>query len=164
MTMTNDEFIAHYGMSKDDAIQHYGVPGMKWGKRGSKASSDSGGSGGPKFGGAIDKKALKNLDRQSKEKDKAERSAAIDKARFDYNTKGRSRYLEAKATYKRDKHVIGKREAKKAFDKVKAQNLEDYAIGSQAKDGKEATKAILATVGVVVAYSVLGATLSKASR
>lgn len=143
----------------DDFLAHHGVVGMKWGKH--KAQSDSGGSS---SGGASDKtgptrRDLKALDKASKKADIAERNAQIDKARSDYNTNARKNYLDAKAQYKIDKQTIGKREAAKAFNKVKDKNMEDYYVAQQAKSGKEATVAIVATVGAIV----LSAALKSAS-
>lgn len=46
MSDTVDAYLAHMGVEVDDEIKHYGVPGMKWGKR-KAASSNTGSSSGP---------------------------------------------------------------------------------------------------------------------
>lgn len=155
MTMTNEDFIAHYGMTKDDAIAHFGVKGMKWGSR--KASGDSGGSG----GNTSTKAALKSLDKQTKAREKeagdafmAERAKAIDGARARQKTQ-RADLKAAKATYNRDKHVIGKRAAKNALRKVRAEKMMDNEMASELKDGKEVALAVVGIVGLTVLTGLL---------
>lgn len=152
--MNETDFIEHYGMSKEDAIAHYGVPGMKWGKRGAKATSDSGGSGAPSMGGGIDKQRLKALDKQSKAADKADRLNTIDSARS-RNLTARKDWKAAKQTYKADKAVLGKREARKALNKVREQQLKDQETASQLRDGKEVALYVVAAIGVSVVSSLI---------
>lgn len=35
------EFLAHYDVGDDESLAHYGVPGMKWGKRKSRSARSS---------------------------------------------------------------------------------------------------------------------------
>lgn len=137
MAETADEFLAHFG-----------VVGMKWGKH--KAQSSSGGDSGGGGAAKPARRELKALDKASKKADIAKRDAEIDKARENYNNNARKNYLDAKAQYKIDKVTIGKREAAKAFNKVKDQNLADYHNSQLAKSGKETTTAVLVTVGAIV--------------
>jgi len=137
MAETADEFLAHFG-----------VVGMKWGKH--KAQSSSGGDSGGGGAATPTRRDLKALDKASKKADIAKRDADIEKARENYNTNARKNYLDAKAQYKIDKVTIGKREATKAFNKVKDQNLLDYQNSQLAKSGKETTTAVLVTVGAIV--------------
>jgi hypothetical protein len=139
----------------DEFLAHFGVVGMKWGKH--KAKSDSGGSS---SGGAAEKSGptrrdLKTLDKASKKADQQAHNAKIDKARAEYDANARKNYLDAKAQYKIDKATIGKREATKAFNKVKDKNLADAEIANQAKYGKERTTALLVSAGSVVLSGVL---------
>jgi hypothetical protein len=135
-----------------EELKHFGVKGMKWGVHRSESSGgSSGGSAGP------DKKQLRALDKQSREKDKAARDAEIETARQRYNDNARSDYLKAKDQYKVDKKTIGKREAAKKFDAVKLKNMSDFEIANQAKSGAETVGAILGVVGTVALAGLLSA-------
>jgi len=115
-------------MNTEDFLEHHGVKGQKWG--------------------------IQNISRQhqinkaSRATDRVKRNNEIDAARARYNTSARTNYLKAKDQYKVDKLVVGRREAKKALQKVKNKNFEDALISQQAKSGKETTTAILTTVGL----------------
>lgn len=128
----------------EDFLAHFGVKGMKWGKRKSSSSSD---------GESASRSELRSLNKASKAKDKAARDKEIDEARSRYETGARDKYKAAKAQYQIDKATIGKREAAKAFNKVKDENLADYNAANQAKSGKETAMLVLSTVGAVVLYS-----------
>lgn len=135
----------------EQELKHYGVPGMRWGKRkGPTSSSDAPGNSGP------NRRDLKALDKQTKARQKAERNEVIDKARAEYNDNARKNYLDAKAQYKTDKAIIGKRAAKEAFDKVKMKNMLDAEVASQAKSGKETVNALLISAALgAVAYTAV---------
>lgn len=128
----------------DEFLAHFGVKGMKWGKRNSSSSSE---------GGTSSRSELRSLNKASKAKDRADRDKGIDEARARYESGARDKYKAAKAQYQIDKATIGKREAAKAFNKVKDENLADYNAANQAKSGKETTMLVLSTVGAVVLYS-----------
>lgn len=146
MAETAEEFLAHHG-----------VVGMKWGKHKAKSDDGGGSSSGGSEKAAPARRELKALDKASKKADIAKRDAEIDKARTNYDQNARKNYLDAKAQYKIDKVTIGKREAAKAFNKVKDQNLADYNTGQLAKSGKETTAALLITVGAIALGGVAGA-------
>lgn len=135
----------------EQELKHYGVPGMRWGKRkGPSSSSDAPGNSGP------NRRDLKALDKKTKAQQKADRNEAIDKARAEYNDNARKNYLDAKAKYNVDKHVIGKRAAKEAFDKVKMKNIVDAEIASQAKSGRETVNGLLISAALgAVAYAAV---------
>lgn len=143
--------------SVEDFLEHFGVKGMKWGKR--TGGSDEGGSGGSS--GGADRKGLRLKDKETYQKDRAQRSSDIQAARDRFSSgEARKDYKEAKAQYKADRVVVGKREARKAFDKVKAKNQSDYELSQELKDGKEVAKLIVGTVaGAVIASSLRGAFL-----
>jgi len=80
----------------------------------------------------------------------------IDEARARYAASSRSNYLKAKAQYKIDKKTIGTHAAKQKFNEVKLGNQIDYAIATQVKSGRERTKTILLTAGLITVAAVLG--------
>lgn len=138
-------------MSEEDFLDHAGVKGMKWGHR--KAA-------GPKLGpdGKPQKtrKELRALDKASigRDKEKLKKDlAANDKEIATARAKVKSgenakMFADAKAKYKIDKKVIGKREASKALEEVRTKTLATYAKSKEAKSGAEATAAALVTIGV----------------
>jgi hypothetical protein len=116
----------------DDFLEHSGVKGMKWGER-------------------------RAVNKASKAADNEKRNTAIDAARKEYSTNARKNYLDAKATYKTDKNVIGKHAAKKAFDAVKQKNIDDASVAQQLKSGKETRKAVMQVAGAMVVVGALSA-------
>lgn len=123
-------------MSEEDFLEHAGVKGMKWGVR-----------------------------REAKKIVKSETNAVRDKsitdARVRYEKSARSNYLNAKGNLKdikRQKKTMdpveyerAKVKAKAALEKVKAQNVADYELGSKNKSGAETAVAAAATTAVVLA-------------
>jgi hypothetical protein len=118
-----------------DDIAHFGVRGMKWGVR-----KNTHGSSQP---------SNRQLNRASKAREKAARDAEIDAARKRYNTSARKNYVKAKAQFEIDKKNLGSREARKILNKVKDKNIRDFETASQAKSGRETTKSVLGTVGLI---------------
>ena len=140
--------------AEEFVLQHYGVMGMRWGKHTAATAA-----GTPV---AKSRKELKALDKQSKAKDTAARDKAIDSARARYKENARKDYKAAKAQYKIDKMVIGKNEARKAFNQVKAKNIRDADLANQAKSGKETVAAIIGAGVLAVAYVGLTAAANRA--
>lgn len=126
-------------MVHEDDLAHYGVAGMKWGKR-----TRSGGTS---------NKQLRSMDRQSKKNDRAARDGEIDAARDRNKTVNRGKLKEAKATYKSEKHTIGKREARKTLNKVRSDVVSDIQTAQLSKSGKERA---LAMTGAGVGALLVG--------
>lgn len=140
--------------SLDDALAHHGVLGMKWGHH---KAMPAGGSA----PGSAPAPTNRQLNKASKQKDKAARNAEIDAARQRYNTTARANYVKAKDQFKADKKTIGTREARKKFNEVKQKNVDDFEIANQAKSGRETTVAVLGVVGLVAVSSILRAAASR---
>jgi hypothetical protein len=143
-----EEFLEHAGitadMSGDDILEHFGVKGMKWGKHTARPE------------GAKTRSELRSLDKASKLKDRADNDSAIDAARARVKSGATRQDLkDAKAAYKSDKQVIGKREAAKAYNAVKERSYADLAKSEEAKSGKEKVTAVLLTVGSAVVIAAL---------
>lgn len=131
----------------NDFLEHYGIPGMKWGKR--NASGDA--------GGGSNRSNLRSLDKQTRQKDRDAHASEVDAARARFKSGDAKReYKDAKATYKEQRNIVGKAEARKAFDKVKERNFADAQKSNEYRDGKELGTAIaLSVVGAVLMSSVL---------
>lgn len=153
MTNSTDQVMVHAfsgDLNSPEAaafLAHYGVVGMRWGKRKAAGSTSA----------TPTRKQLRGMDKASKKADKAAHNAEIDAARERYKTSSKKNYKEAKAQYNIDKKLIGKNEARKALDKVKDQNIKDYATAGQLKYGKETAVKALADVGFSVATLLIEA-------
>jgi len=118
----------------DDFLAHYGVSGMKWGKR----------------------KALRGLDKAEKAKMRAKQEKDVTKARTKLKSgEAKAEYKAAKAQYKADRQVIGKVAAKKAFNKVKAKNMDTINKANEFKNGKEVAAVVALSVGAVAISALL---------
>jgi len=145
--LSETEFLEHmsasYGMPLDEYLEQAGVKGMKWGRR--KATSDSDAP-------TKTRSELRGLNKASRKADNVTRNAEIDGARERFNSgTARSDYKSAKATYKSQKQVVGSREAKKAFQKVKDKNFADYDKSQEVKAGKETA---IVAVAAVAAFAI----------
>jgi hypothetical protein len=91
----------------DEYLAHYGVKGMRWGKR-SASSSDS--SGTPKKS----RKELRVLDKAERARKNKEQDSKIEDARNNLHKEAQA-YTTAKKKYDVDRKVIGKEAAEKAL-------------------------------------------------
>lgn len=133
-----------------DELAHFGVKGMRWGHR--KPQDTSGGGA-----GSAPPKSNRQLNKEFRKDANAKRDAEIETARANYNQNARQRYLSAKAQYKQDKKTIGSAAARAKFNEVKQQNIDEHAVASQAKSGKETTIAVLGLIGGVALVALSGA-------
>ena len=133
--------------SPQNMLVHYGIRGMRWGER--KAQ----------------RQHLRSLDRASKARDRASDNAAIDSARARLASGKTERDLRAaKAKYKADRKVIGKREAKKALFKAREKAIRDIELAETTKHGSERTGAVLGLVGAAVVVAGVNAAAISALR
>lgn len=156
--MSEDEFLAHINatpdMTEDEFLEHFGVKGMKWGQTRSGMTLPNGQT----VATRSDRRAM---DKASKKADTAANNSAIDAARGRIASgKNAQAYKDAKAQYKMEKLVIGKREAAKAFQKVKDKNIADYDKSSEKKSGRETVMAVLGAVAATAAIVAFKAATS----
>lgn len=138
----------------DNYLEHYGVKGMKWGKRSSSSSSS-----GSKPGKS--RKELRALDRtarkEAKAKAKKDWDDDIEKARNDLDGKAQ-KLQEAAKQYKTDKATIGKVAAKHAL-----RDVEDDFINTFNKASLQTTKEAHASLVVGVGLLALSAIVPVAA-
>lgn len=130
-----------------DELVHFGVKGMRWGQR--KAPGQMSG---------------RQLNRASRQADKAARNASIDAARQELAS-GRPRQAikDAKVQFKQNKRTLGRREAKKPLIEARQRALELDHLARQHKHGAETTLAVLGVVGGVAASTILRAAAHSAT-
>ncbi|UYL88206.1 hypothetical protein SEA_LILHUDDY_11 [Arthrobacter phage LilHuddy] len=135
----------------DNYLEHYGVKGMRWGKRQSSSDSSSSSSG-------KSRSELRALNKAARAKGREERKAAAQKERDDYDNKIESarnrvdddarKYNEAKQQYKTDKKTIGKVAAKQILKKHEDQFIDSWNTATLATT-KEAQAQMIAGVGLL---------------
>lgn len=140
--MTEDEFLAHYATLSDreDILEHYGVPGMKWGKR----KSADGGSSRPS-------RAEKKLDRLEERNRIVEARGARYGHREAYN-RAATKLNAATASGKNVK------EAMRAYEKARNTVIDNEKMARKRTHGEKVlTGVVLGVVGARVASSALRA-------
>lgn len=136
----------------DNYLEHYGVKGMRWGKR--SGSSSSGGGGEPK-------KSRKEARAQVK----AERKAVqeVFKKQWDDDVLGARERLgaegqklsEARKQYKIDKKVVGKAAAKKVLNEHKDKFTTTFNTATL-QTHKEAHQQMVTAVGLMALGGIVG--------
>ncbi|QPX62475.1 hypothetical protein SEA_TRUCKEE_11 [Arthrobacter phage Truckee] len=142
----------------DNYLEHYGVKGMKWGKR-SRSSSDSGSSDAPKS-----RRELRALDREHRKTERAkarkEWDDTIETARNDLDGKAQ-KLNEASKQYKIDKHTIGKAAAKDILREHEQDFIETWNVASL-QTTKEANRSLVIAAGTaVLSAALLGASAAS---
>ncbi|UGL63240.1 hypothetical protein SEA_TOKKI_11 [Arthrobacter phage Tokki] len=143
----------------DDYLEHYGVKGMRWGKR--QSSSDSSGSSGPS------RKELRALDKQNRKAARAEARKKwdddIETARNRVDDDAR-KYNEAREKYKTDKKTIGKVAARAILQEHEDQFVESWNTATLTTT-KEAHAQMFATVGAMaLSAAILGVSAAASNR
>lgn len=143
----------------DNYLEHYGVKGMRWGKR-SSSSSDSGSSDAPKS-----RKELRALDRAHRKAEKAkarkEWDDDIETARDELDGKAK-KLNEASKQYKIDKQTMGRAAAKDILRDHEEDFIETWNKASLSTT-KEANRQLIVAAGTaVLTAALLGA--SSANR
>ncbi|ALY08610.1 hypothetical protein CAPNMURICA_10 [Arthrobacter phage CapnMurica] len=140
----------------DNYLEHYGVKGMKWGKKSSSSSSSSSSEGQPKS-----KKELRALDRANRkairEKARKEWDDDIVKARGELDGKA-EKLREAAKQYKVDKTTMGKVAAKHILRDHEDDFIETWNKANLTTT-KEANRQLIGAAGAIVLSAVVvGAT------
>lgn len=120
-------------LDHEEFLDHHGVKGQKWGIR-----------------------QQHQVNKASRQRERARNRKKIDAARERYRTTARSDYLTAKSQYKIDKKNKGRAEARRILNKTKNKNVRDYNTGNQVRDGKEAAALIAGgALGLALYTSIL---------
>lgn len=135
------EYLEHQGATDEEIdafLEHFGVKGMKWGQR--KAA----------------RQRNRELNKASRAKDKAKYVSSIEKSRANINSgKTDAAFKAVKAGHSQRKKDLGTREARKILAKARNKRDTEYAVAQQAKNGKEATAILIASVAGSILVSKL---------
>ena len=132
----------------EKSIMHYGVPGMRWGKRGAAAK---GGSGEPSK-------------REAKKAARAERDKSIETARSNMQEKTKELDRAAAATYTA-KTETGRRRAEAQYDRLERDFFEspDFQTSLQATRGEQIANRINTGIIVGLSAAAIGINIAGAS-
>lgn len=143
----------------DNYLEHYGVKGMRWGKR--SASDDSSSSSKPKSS----RQELRELNKKAKVEIKAEKKATREKFNKEWDDevlsardrlgKEGENLSAARKQFKADKKVIGRAAAKKVFKEHEKKFIETYNVAAL-NTTKEQHQQMVATVGLLALSAVAG--------
>jgi hypothetical protein len=143
----------------DNYLEHYGVKGMRWGKRSSRDDSSSSSKSG------ASRQELRELNKKAKAEIKVEKKAAREKFNKEWDDevlgarerlgKEGENLSAARKQYKADKKVIGRAAAKKVFKEHENKFIETYNIAAL-NTTKEQHQQMVATVGLLALSAVAG--------
>jgi hypothetical protein len=131
----------------DNYLEHYGVKGMKWGKRSSSADSSG---GAPKK----TRKELRALDKAERIKKNKEQDEKIENARNNLHNEARA-YNTAKDKYNAERKVIGKEAAERALIDANDKYISAFNTAMMSTT-KERHRQMVTTAGLVALTAVMG--------
>lgn len=144
--MTEEEFLAHAGitpdMTEDEIIEHFGVKGMKWGKR-QPTNREANEPKGPSKGQQIREARLRVHTKTTEAEGKLFAGAAAVNKKYDMTV------AQAKATRNKGADAVGRNFNKKIKD---IEESEDGKLAAQTTAGEKAATAVL--VGAYGAMAV----------
>lgn len=143
----------------DDFLEHFGVPGMKWGRHTSSSGSSSSGSSPTKSRGELRQlnKVARTENKAKAKADRAKEASAHDakvlKARDNFH-KDAQKLSDAQKQYKTDKKVVGKVAAKRALKDAEDKYTKSFDT-AMLSTTKEAHKQMVAGVGLMLLSAVV---------
>lgn len=149
----------------NDYLEHHGVKGMKWGHHSAQTSGS-----GPARKSRAELKALDRQTRQTprmvtvhgKEKNRVEQDKATLKARENLD-QSYENFKAAKATYKQDKHQIGKVAAKRILNDHRSTYTHEVAKANRETHNEEVTR-ILKDLGDTLIKHITGTSPAEQQR
>lgn len=144
-------------------LEHYGVKGMRWGKRSTRDDSSS--SAKPGSSGGKSRREVRAQVKAERKAVREDHKKQWDKDVLDARNrlgKEGEQLSEARKQYKVDKKVMGRKEAKKVFKEHEDRFVTTFNIASL-NTTKESQQQMIATVGLV-ALSAVAAGASSAYR
>lgn len=135
--MTEEEFLAHVGITEDmteeDVLMHYGKKGMKWGQKAAGYAL-----------GDYAKARTSTGNSKTRADGRGERDSAIGSARTRaYGGGNKANLKAAKAANRAAKHTAGAAAAKQALRAVRDKNADDKHDAALIKSGGERVAAVL---------------------
>jgi len=141
----------------DDYLEHFGVKGMKWGKRKGSVEKSSSSGGGSSSDAPKTRKELRALDRSNrkaaKQKRKDDWDNEVNTARDELDGKAK-KLGEAQKEYKQNKATMGKVAAKQILREHEDDFIQTWNVASL-QTTKEAQVNMIAGVGLLALSAIV---------